>query len=460
MPRSNGNGGGGTTAASPPPGAITGTAAGDILLGTVGDDVIWSLEGDDEIRDDAGNDTIEAGDGNDTVYNGDGDDLINLGAGGDLVFDGAGSDTVNGGDGTDAVFYLLPQSEYTVVQITEMQGKGKFKTEVIVGYEVTHIATGETDYLNDVEVVTFLEVPGPDTILTERDFAQTSADGTASLNVLANDQIGDTGTPGDGLAVTAILDVQIDLNGDGDNDVDLIPDGVDLSYFEFGGLLTDGSILTVSADGSVTWDPNGQYDIPPAAGEIAGISFWYEVSDGTTSTYEEVAIQVTYPVPDGDISFETMTNYYGEFTSQLLGIWIYEDGPNSSFFVSQLASATQYWEQRYEDPTLGYDFDGDGDDEMRVWTEADGSTHEINVTHRDSLTFDLQGFRLTGFDADDVAEIVFSDGNGNPVGSATITAADLDATGYVEFTNATDVFQFNVIAAAGDEFYLDDVNIL
>ncbi|MDH5531494.1 MAG: hypothetical protein OEY05_15795, partial [Paracoccaceae bacterium] len=60
-------------------------------------------------------------------------------------------------------------------------------------------------------------------------------------------------------------------------------------------------------------------------------------------------------------------------------------------------------------------------------------------------------------DADEIATIVFSDANGVTLGQATVTQSDLDPGGILNFTNANGVVQFNVIAGAGDEFYVDDI---
>ena len=274
---------------------------------------------------------------------------------------------------------------------------------------------------------------------------------------LANDYV-EGGQPGAGLTLSAILDVQIDLDQDGINDVDLIPDGQPLSYYTGGGLLNDGSLLTLNPDGTLTWDPNGVYD--SAGGTTPVVQFWYEATDGAGNfAYGDVTFQVTYPAPVGDIQFEDMVSVYDDFTAELLGIWIYQDGPNGDYWISQLSSATNYFEKRDEGAT-NFDYDGDGDDEFRVWTEQNGTTHEMNVTHQDHSPFDLGGFTMTGFDVGETATIVFSDAEGNALGQVTVTSADLDPNGVLSFTNATDVIQFNVIAGAGDEFYIDDIFLL
>lgn len=464
MPKpDNKGGGGGNTTATPPAGAIVGTEGNDVFTltsspfaSTALDDVIWSLGGDDFIDGGAGNDTIEAGDGNDTITGGDGDDVINGGAGGDLIYGSAGSDTIDGGDGVDVVQYEGELGvDYDVVTITEIQGKGKNAREVVVETQVYALdGSGDVDIITNVDSVIFVTYPPVGSITTQGDFAAVTFNDTVTINVLDNDYI-EGGALGVGLTLTAIDDIQLDVNNDGINDYDIIPDGVDLSYFATGGLLTDGSLLTVGSDGTVTWDPNGQYDTD--TGEPPVITFLYEASDGSGgSAFGDVTFQVTYPAPLGDITFETMEPVYDEITATIFGWHIYQDGPNNSYWISQLTSATNYFEERDLAAADNFDYDLDGDDEFRVWTENDGTTHEMNVTHSGGETFNLGGMTLIGLDAGEEALFVFSDGSGNPVGSVTVTSDDL-VGGVLEFDNATDVYQFNVIAGAGDEFYVDDI---
>ena len=467
MPKPNNNGGGKNNGgdATPPAGAIVGTDGSDVISPlstqfqtTAFADVIWGQGGNDEIDGGDGNDTIEGGAGNDTINGGNGDDVINGGDGADLIIGSAGSDTIDGGAGTDAVIYYADsETDYDILAITEIQGKGKRAQEVIVGYEVTDTSTGEVDYITNVSSVTVQVLPQAGDITTQGDFDFVQFDSTVTVNVLDNDYI-EGGNPGEGLTVTEITDIQIDLDGNGINDHDLIPDGQPLSYYATGGMLNDGTILTVAADGTVTWDPNGVYDVDPGTAPV--ISFWYEASDGLGGTaYGDVTFQVTYPAPVGDITFETMTPLYDPIMATILG-HIYEDGPNGAYWVSQLSSGTGWFEERDLAAGGDFDYDNDGDDEFRVWTDADGTTHEMNIKHKDNSAFDLGGMTITGLDPGEEATIYFADASGNILGSVTVTDADLDANNVLEFTNATGVIQFSVEAGVGDEFYIDDVFFL
>ncbi|WP_068112037.1 calcium-binding protein [Tropicimonas marinistellae] len=470
MPKPSSAGGNKSTS-TPPDGAIVGTGGDDIITpltqpvgATPGDDVIWGLAGNDEIDGGDGADTIEGGAGDDTLYGGAGSDTINGGDGSDIIFTGAGTDYVDGGSdgGIDVVMYVGEEGiDYDVVILTELVGKGKKQREVVTGFEVYALdGSGDVDYLTNVEQVLFIQPPEEGTVITESDFAFVPFDGTVEVDVLANDYI-EGGDYGEGLAISAILDVQIDLDNDGVNDADLIPDGVDLNYFTGGGLLNDGSILTLTAQDTLIWDPNGQYDDVPAVGEDApSIYFWYEATDGAGAVqYGDVSLQVSYPAPEGDIQFEDMVGVYDDFVADLLGIYIYQDGPGGSFWISQLTSATNYFEKR-DAGAASFDYDGDGDDEFRVWTDADGTTHEMNVKHAEDQAFDLGGMYFVGLDAGEEATLVFSDINGNALGQVTVTQADLDASGRLDILNASGVEQFNVIAGVGDDFYVDDVFFL
>ena len=472
MPASKKSGGGGknnNATATPPAGAIVGTDGNDIitpsstLIGpaTIGDDVIWGLGGDDSIDGGDGNDSIEAGDGNDTLFGGDGDDILNGGAGADVIYGGAGSDTIDGGDGTlDVVIYDgILDVDYSVTEITEVQGNGRNQQVVVIGYTVTALdGSGDVDTITNVEQILFVQTPQPGTIITQGDFEFAAFDTGATLNVLANDYI-EGGNFGEGLTVTAITDLQLDVDGDGINDVDYIPDGVDISYFTDadGGILNDGSILTVNADGTITWDPNGIYDTPPAAGEDPYVlHFWYEASDANgNAEFGDVTFQVTYPAQPGTVQFEDM-NLYDAGLALLLGYYVYTDGPNGDYWVSQLNSATQYFEER-DITATDFDYDGDGDEEFRVWTDIDGTTHEMNLHHADLDTFDFVSLKFTGLDAGESATIALSDTEGAIFDTLVVTDVDLDANGVYTLANGTGVGQFNVIAGVGEEFFVDDV---
>lgn len=91
----------------------------------------------------------------------------------------------------------------------------------------------------------------------------------AATNLLANDFDVDLG---DTLHVAAVNGVAADV-------------GAEIT-------LASGALLTVNADGSYLYNPNGKFE-SLAAGESASDSFSYEVSDGTESATADVKITIT-----------------------------------------------------------------------------------------------------------------------------------------------------------------------
>lgn len=436
----------------------------DVLAGGDDDDTLHGGDGSDILDGEAGNDTLYGDGGNDILVGGDGDDFIFGGAGDDTIWEGAGSDTIDVGDGNDTVFYLGTGGaygetgyDYTYEAVTEIQGKGKNATEVVIGYNIyAWDGSGDVDSIINVEFdsIIFL-TDGP--IETVSDFDNpTLFDTPVNIDVLDNDI-------GNQLTLTAILDVQIDLNGDEINDLDLIPDDATLADFADGVTLTDGSILTLNQDMTLTWDPNGQYDTEPAAGEPwPTLHFWYEVTDANGATdYGDVMIQVEYPVPPpvGDIAFENM-ELYDEGLAAILGWYFYTDGPGDLFYVAQMTTATNYYEERDVSVTDGYyNYDNDLDEEFKIWTDQDGTTHEMNVTHSLGAVFDLASVTFTGVDLDDVVIITYRTADGQDLGSETVDFSLITPNGeyYVYETSGTNIGQVIFETAAGDTVYVDDL---
>ena len=461
---------------------LHGEGGDDILIGGDGNDTLYGEDGNDDLRGGLGidmlyggigDDLLDGGDGNDMLYGedgndilvgGDGDDFIFGGAGDDTIYEGAGSDTIDGGDGIDQVIYFGTVGiygdtgyDYTYQEITEIQGKGKNATEVVIGFKIyAQDESGDVDTITNVEAILFM--PDPGDIITREDAIKTRFDTEVTFDVLANDD-------GDGLVITNILDIQFDLLGDGTNDLDLIPDGVDISYFSDadGGILNDGSILTLNPDGTMTWEPGTSSYPQPAGGEPwPKLVFYYEVTDANESVaHEIVAIQLTYPAPTGDITFENM-QLFDQVMAEWFGYYIYSDGPDNVFFVSQLTTATGFFEERDVSVIDGdYDYDGDGDAEFRIWTDGDGTTHEMNVVHGYDELFYLESVTFSGVDAGDTVTIEYWSLDGMTLeGTETVAVDSLisgDGVHYVYYTSQTDVGQVSFIADAGDSVFIDDL---
>lgn len=98
--------------------------------------------GSDIIHGGGGNDTVGSEGGDDQVYGDAGDDIVFGGAGNDLLSGGSGSDRLNGGTGFDVA---LQEGKRTDYSLTLEAG----------GIKLTHIASGVSDWLVDVEQVRF-----------------------------------------------------------------------------------------------------------------------------------------------------------------------------------------------------------------------------------------------------------------------------------------------------------------
>ncbi len=83
--------------------AIVGTDGDDILLGDDHKDRIIGKDGDDYLSGEGGKDHLKGGDGNDTLLGGDGKDKLDGGDGDDVLSGGDGNDHLKGGDGDDTL---------------------------------------------------------------------------------------------------------------------------------------------------------------------------------------------------------------------------------------------------------------------------------------------------------------------------------------------------------------------
>lgn len=346
------------------PATIIGTAGDDNLSGTAGDDVIVGLGGNDTISGKAGDDTICGGDGddnldgnagNDYIAGGDGDDNIN-GNNGDDYLDGGGDDdkisgnngsdtligrsgtnTLDGGNGIDTCDVgedgterrcendrpvANPVSVDAVEDGPPVDGNfdGSDPDGVVVTYSILtapaegsvvnnndgtftfdpggdfqDLMDGETrDVSFDYEAVDVLgaasdpatvtvTVTGVDDLVDAVDDAYSTDEETTlavpAPGLLANDDLGD----GTG-AVTPVVDGQTSLGGG----------------------------LDVAADGSFTFDPDGQFEYL-AAGEGADATFEYELSDTASSDIATVTITVEgvndTPTADGQFVSNTAATF-------------------------------------------------------------------------------------------------------------------------------------------------------
>lgn len=88
------------------------------------------------------NNIIEGNDAENTLIGKAGDDTLKGNGGDDTLIGDAGNDFLDGGDGEDIAQYFEPQSNYAIKNIDDV-------------FHVTHINTGETDQLHDIEMIEF-----------------------------------------------------------------------------------------------------------------------------------------------------------------------------------------------------------------------------------------------------------------------------------------------------------------
>ncbi|NNU80685.1 hypothetical protein HMH01_09580 [Halovulum dunhuangense] len=103
------------------------------------------------------------------------------------------------------------------------------------------------------------------------------------------------------------------------------------------------------------------------------------------------------------------------------------------------------------------DHDGDDDFEFRVFSDADGTTHEMNLS-KGGASFDVASLKLTGLDAGETVELAVADAGGAILETRTYTAGADIADGMLA-VGASDIGQLVLVAGAGDAFYVDDILI-
>lgn len=209
---------------------INGSAHNDIVHGAAGNDVADAGGGDDIVWGGAGLDTLRGSDGDDQLWGGLGNDNLDGGTGDDFLFAGSGADTVTGGEGADLMLGGLGNDTMT----------GGAGDDVLVGGANADTLTGEA---------------GADIFI----FAQ----GDSSVGATGQDKVTDFTRGEDRLDLTSftrplhIVDafghhafelvitdndngttlLQIDLNGDGVSDQEILVTTTDGSHIDTGDLV-------------------------------------------------------------------------------------------------------------------------------------------------------------------------------------------------------------------------------
>lgn len=208
----------------------------DLDLGSKGNDVLFGDEGDDRLIGFGGDDDLQGGDGDDSLNGGRGDDTLDGGAGNDVLKGGLGNDTLifdlsenddsqsvyNGGNGSDTVRIKLTADRYDALreelaslkswmsENADSTNSGGDSFETSFGLTIRNIENLEiyVDGVGPVDPTETLPSPAntPPTVSGEE--IRMSEDGTATVDVLANDSDAD----GDTLTVADVGDA-VDADG-------------------------------------------------------------------------------------------------------------------------------------------------------------------------------------------------------------------------------------------------------
>ena len=248
-----------------PPPTVGGPGGGSGVSDGGGEEELdFGEENTEDVEDPLGSldQTIIGTPGNDTLIGGPGNDTLDGTGGDDTLIGGPGNDQITGGPGTDTVVLNAPFSDFDF-------GLGS----VIA----TNTVTGEiTTVEDDVEI--FQDSSGATSERPDAadDAFATANDSVLGGNVLTDDGGGpDTDPDGQPLTVTAVNGVSASVG----------------STVQ----LPSGALLTLNADGSFSYDPNGAFD-GLSLGQSATDSFTYTVEDDTVATGDGLPDQATVTI--------------------------------------------------------------------------------------------------------------------------------------------------------------------
>lgn len=424
--------------------SLFGSAGQDVIMGHGGNDLIDGGAGDDTINGAVGKDSIAGGDGDDNIRGGTGDDslfgedfsqdagsvgndIIRGQGGNDTIFGGVGRDTLDGGLGDDLV---RSGDEFAVGQV-QISINDVFSGLESDGVTVdfgpgTSVSTGINLFIEDIELGD-LDNDGDLDIV---------AGGSNDLVVLLNTGSGGFG-PATNITVpnSSIQSVELDdLNGDGFLDITT-------SFHQGSGMIVFG--LFNNGDGTfgapvdlvpnnsdhvwrhTTGDFDGDGDIDVAVllhftGQVRML-----LNDGTgvfndnglvtvaSSTFNEIIVSADFN-NDGLADLAVADDFFGN------GVEISIAAGSGAFGAPQNVPLTAGVDPRELETG---DFDGDGDIDIAVLSDADtveiltnGGGGNFSVTQSIMLpgafTVFSEGITVNDFDGDgdvDIAVIDFAD---------------------------------------------------
>jgi VCBS repeat-containing protein len=251
------------------------------LFGTNGQDFIIGYQTDD-IWGYGGDDLVDAGDGNDTIHGGGGNDIIDGGGGNDTLDGGADTDTVNFANAIGTYGFQLNGSDILVTGASEGTDTVLDTVELFQFGGQIFTRAGLMPIINKPPVA-------------ETDDFSTDENSAVSGSVLANDR----DPEGHTLVVFAVDGASSNV-------------GKQIA-------LASGALLTVSADGSMTYNPNGAFE-SLYIGQTATDGFSYTVSDDVQSATATVTVTVNgindAPVAqNGMVSGDEDTTISGQLTA-------------------------------------------------------------------------------------------------------------------------------------------------
>ena len=216
----------------------------------------------DTIDGSAEQDFIYGGNGNDTLRGDAGDDRLFGENGSDLLSGGAGNDEIDGGNGQDVVVLAGNRADYHLTQrgdgsvvLRDLRAGSPDGTDRLFSIERVQFADG---YFKIVDLISANEGPvAADDLLT---LAEDSGPTDVTSILLAND----SDAEGDGFAITAVE-----------------------------GVSAQGAVVTLGADGSVSYDP-GSIFAGLEAGQTATDTFTYTITDSNgVSTSATATVTIT-----------------------------------------------------------------------------------------------------------------------------------------------------------------------
>ncbi|MBU2582412.1 MAG: tandem-95 repeat protein, partial [Alphaproteobacteria bacterium] len=271
---------------------LLGQAGADRLIGDAGDDTLLGGSGADRLEGGTGSDRLLGGTDNDTLFGGDDNDTLS---------GQSGDDTLSGGAGIDSAQFSGPIADYDIVQVGP-------------DLQVTHargtMLDGTDLVLADVERLVFQDV----TLDLTSNSPPTAADDTATTDE-------DTGL----VVATSVLDNDFDLEASV-NLQTLVVSEVNGNPADVGNqiTLTSGALLTVNADGTYEYDPNGVFDFLPA-GSSDTDTFVYTVSDGSGGTSTATVTVTVTGVNDGPAVANATINAPGTENGPVAAVDLLQD---------------------------------------------------------------------------------------------------------------------------------------